>query len=53
MNGAIFKHAVEAALEFEPSIDAAEIGVSVNSEIVTLSGQVQSCLQHPKTVLHI
>lgn len=45
MNDNILKHAVEAALEFEPSIDAAEIGVSVNSGIVTLSGQVQSYAQ--------
>jgi osmotically-inducible protein OsmY len=36
------KKAVESELNFEPSIDAAEIGVAVKDGIVTLSGRVPS-----------
>jgi osmotically-inducible protein OsmY len=36
------KKAVEAELDFEPSIDAAEIGVAVKDGIVTLTGRVDS-----------
>lgn len=32
-------------LAWEPSVNAAEIGVSVNSSVVTLSGYVESCPQ--------
>jgi osmotically-inducible protein OsmY len=36
------KHHVERALEWEPSIDAADIGVSVQDGTVTLRGDVRS-----------
>jgi osmotically-inducible protein OsmY len=36
------KKAVESELNWEPSIDAAQIGVAVKDGIVTLSGRVQS-----------
>jgi osmotically-inducible protein OsmY len=36
------KRAVEAELNFEPSINAAEIGVSVKDGVVTLTGRVPS-----------
>ena len=36
------KHHVERALEWEPSIDADEIGVSVDDGVVTLRGSVPS-----------
>ena len=36
------KKAVEAELDFEPSINAAEIGVAVKDGIVTLTGRVDS-----------
>jgi osmotically-inducible protein OsmY len=36
------KHHVERALEWEPSFDAADIGVSVDAGIVTLRGDVAS-----------
>jgi osmotically-inducible protein OsmY len=34
------KHSVESALEFEPSLDASDVGVSVDEGVVTLRGNV-------------
>lgn len=34
------KHSIESALEFEPSLDATDIGVSVDEAVVTLRGNV-------------
>src|ERR1700758_2627927 len=39
------QHAVMEELTWEPSVDAAEIGVSAESGIVTLSGMVKSLPQ--------
>jgi osmotically-inducible protein OsmY len=36
------KKAIEAELDFEPSIDAAEVGVAVKDGIVTLTGRIDS-----------
>ena len=36
------KRAVESELNFEPSINAAEIGVAVKDGVVTLTGRVPS-----------
>jgi osmotically-inducible protein OsmY len=36
------KEHVESALEWEPSVDAADIGVSVDAGVVTLRGDVGS-----------
>jgi osmotically-inducible protein OsmY len=36
------KRAVESELNFEPSINAAEIGVAVRDGVVTLTGRVPS-----------
>lgn len=39
------QHDVQAELEFEPSVDHADIGVAVNDGIVTLSGFVKSYVE--------
>lgn len=36
------KHSVESALDFEPSLDASDIGISVDQGVVTLRGNVGS-----------
>jgi osmotically-inducible protein OsmY len=39
------KHDVEAELEWDPSVDARHIGVSVNDGVVTLAGEVSTFAQ--------
>ena len=41
----VLKSDVEAELKWEPSVDAAAIGVAVKNGIVTLSGHVSSWAQ--------
>lgn len=48
MNDNMLKQLVIDELEFEPSIDAADIGVAVEGGIVTLSGHVASYAQKAK-----
>ena len=45
MNDLTIKQEVEAELQYEPSIDAAAIGVAVKDGIVTLTGRVASLAQ--------
>lgn len=42
MDDMALKHNVEDALEFEPSIDASNIGIAVENGVVTLTGHVSS-----------
>ena len=42
MNDLELKRSVETELNWEPSIDAAEIGVAAKDGVVTLSGHVKS-----------
>ena len=42
MDDLALKKAVESELNFEPSIDPAEIGVAAKDGIVTLTGHVRS-----------
>jgi osmotically-inducible protein OsmY len=42
------KQLIEEELDFEPSIDAADIGIAVENGIVTLSGHVPSYAQKTK-----
>ena len=39
------KQDVENALDWEPSVDARDIGVSVDDRVVTLRGNVGSCAE--------
>lgn len=48
MSGILLRQEVLEALEFEPSIDAANIGVSVDEGIVTLTGHVPTYAQRAK-----
>jgi osmotically-inducible protein OsmY len=48
MDDKALKKLIEEELEFEPSIDAADIGVAVEAGIVTLSGHVPSYAQKTK-----
>ncbi len=45
MNDKDLKRNVEGALEFEPSVDASDIGVSVAEGVVTLRGNVHSYIE--------
>jgi BON domain len=45
MSDLTIKHDVEAELQWEPSVNAAEIGVAVKDGIVTLTGRVPSLTQ--------
>jgi osmotically-inducible protein OsmY len=40
MNDKDLKHSIESALDFEPSLDATDVGVSVDEGVVTLRGNV-------------
>jgi osmotically-inducible protein OsmY len=42
MSDLTVKQAVEAELQWEPSVDAAAIGVAVKDGIVTLTGHVET-----------
>ena len=42
MNDLELKNSVEQELKWEPSINAAEIGVTVKNGIVTLNGRIES-----------
>ena len=48
MTDMTLKQLIEDELEFEPSVDAADIGVAVENGIVTLSGHVPTYGQKAK-----